>query len=71
MTARKTILIMAAGTGGHIFPGLAIARELVARGWAIHWMGTPAGMENTLVREAGYPMVTVAMKGVRGKGMLA
>ena len=40
----RTLLIMAAGTGGHIFPGLAIARELAAKGWAIHWMGTPTGM---------------------------
>ncbi len=67
----RTILIMAAGTGGHIFPGLAIAKELAARGWSIHWMGTPAGMENKLVREAGYPMVRVNMSGVRGKGLIA
>ncbi len=67
----RTILIMAAGTGGHIFPGLAIAKELVARGWAVHWMGTPAGMENRLVREAGYPIVHVNMTGVRGKGLRA
>ena len=67
----KTILIMAAGTGGHIFPGLAIAKELVARGWSVHWMGTRRGMENRLVAEAGYPMVHVAMSGVRGKGPIA
>ena len=67
----RTILIMAAGSGGHIFPGLAIARELVARGWKVHWMGTPAGMENKLVGEAGYPMVNVNMSGVRGKGFAA
>jgi UDP-N-acetylglucosamine--N-acetylmuramyl-(pentapeptide) pyrophosphoryl-undecaprenol N-acetylglucosamine transferase len=67
----RTILIMAAGSGGHIFPGLAIAKELVARGWIVHWMGTPAGMENRLVREAGYPMTHVNMSGVRGKGFLA
>jgi UDP-N-acetylglucosamine--N-acetylmuramyl-(pentapeptide) pyrophosphoryl-undecaprenol N-acetylglucosamine transferase len=67
----RTILIMAAGTGGHIFPGLAIAKELAGRGWKVHWMGTPAGMENRLVREAGYPMTTVSMSGVRGKGPLA
>ncbi|HUL97404.1 MAG TPA: undecaprenyldiphospho-muramoylpentapeptide beta-N-acetylglucosaminyltransferase [Usitatibacter sp.] len=67
----RTILIMAAGTGGHIFPGLAIARELAAKGWAIHWMGTRTGMENRLVREAGYPMVAVNMSGVRGKGAFA
>ncbi|HSN19248.1 MAG TPA: undecaprenyldiphospho-muramoylpentapeptide beta-N-acetylglucosaminyltransferase [Usitatibacter sp.] len=65
----RTILIMAAGTGGHIFPGLAIARELVSRGWSVHWMGTPHGMENRLVAEAGYPMVRVNMSGVRGKGI--
>ena len=67
----RTILIMAAGSGGHIFPGLAIAKELAARGWKIHWMGTPAGMENRLVAQAGYPIVTVNMSGVRGKGVLA
>ncbi|HST00473.1 MAG TPA: glycosyltransferase [Usitatibacter sp.] len=62
---------MAAGTGGHIFPGIAIAKELVSRGWSVHWMGTRAGMENKLVAEAGYPMVRVNMSGVRGKGALA
>jgi UDP-N-acetylglucosamine--N-acetylmuramyl-(pentapeptide) pyrophosphoryl-undecaprenol N-acetylglucosamine transferase len=67
----RTILIMAAGSGGHIFPGLAIAKELASRGWNIHWMGTPAGMENKLVKQAGYPMVSVNMSGVRGKGALA
>jgi UDP-N-acetylglucosamine--N-acetylmuramyl-(pentapeptide) pyrophosphoryl-undecaprenol N-acetylglucosamine transferase len=62
---------MAAGTGGHIFPGLAIAKELAARGWKIHWLGTPAGMEHALVARAGYPMATVSMTGVRSKGALA
>lgn len=67
----RTILIMAAGTGGHIFPGLAIARELASRGWRVHWMGTPRGMENRLVADAGYPMATVNMAGVRGKGLVS
>ena len=67
----RTILIMAAGTGGHIFPGLAIAQELKARGWGVHWMATPAGMERKLVAAAGYPMVTVNMAGVRSKGAIA
>jgi UDP-N-acetylglucosamine--N-acetylmuramyl-(pentapeptide) pyrophosphoryl-undecaprenol N-acetylglucosamine transferase len=67
----RTILIMAAGTGGHVFPGLAIAKELTARGWSVHWMGTPSGMENRLVAEAGYPMSHVRMSGVRGKGLMA
>jgi UDP-N-acetylglucosamine--N-acetylmuramyl-(pentapeptide) pyrophosphoryl-undecaprenol N-acetylglucosamine transferase len=67
----RTILIMAAGTGGHIFPGLAIARELASRGWKVVWLGTPGGMETKLVARAGYPMCTVSMAGVRGKGALA
>jgi UDP-N-acetylglucosamine--N-acetylmuramyl-(pentapeptide) pyrophosphoryl-undecaprenol N-acetylglucosamine transferase len=67
----RTILIMAAGTGGHVFPGIAIAKALVARGWKVHWMGTRRGMENRLVADAGYPMVHVDMGGVRGKGPLA
>jgi len=67
----RTILIMAAGTGGHIFPGLAIGKELSSRGWNVHWLGTPAGMENQLVARAGYPMSTVSMTGVRSKGAVA
>jgi UDP-N-acetylglucosamine--N-acetylmuramyl-(pentapeptide) pyrophosphoryl-undecaprenol N-acetylglucosamine transferase len=67
----RTILIMAAGSGGHIFPGLAIATELERRGWNVHWMGTPWGMENKIVAQAGYPIVCVNISGVRGKGALA
>ena len=70
MSAR-TILIMAAGTGGHVFPGLAIAAELRARGWNIHWMGTRTGMENKLVAQAGIPLTQVDITGVRGKGAAA
>ena len=70
MSAR-TILIMAAGTGGHIFPGLAIAKELELRGWDVRWMGTPWGMENRIVADVGYPMVNVNISGVRGKGIAA
>lgn len=68
---KRTALIMAAGTGGHIYPGLAIAGVLAQRGWAIVWLGTPAGMEHKLVGKAGYPIEVVNMVGVRGKGMLA
>jgi UDP-N-acetylglucosamine--N-acetylmuramyl-(pentapeptide) pyrophosphoryl-undecaprenol N-acetylglucosamine transferase len=62
---------MAAGSGGHIFPGLAIAKELASRGWSVHWMGTRAGMENRLVAEAGYPITQVDISGIRGKGLAA
>jgi UDP-N-acetylglucosamine--N-acetylmuramyl-(pentapeptide) pyrophosphoryl-undecaprenol N-acetylglucosamine transferase len=65
------VLIMAAGTGGHIYPGLAIAKELELRGWNVHWMGTPWGMENKIVADAGYPMVNINIGGVRGKGIAA
>lgn len=68
---KKTALIMAAGTGGHIYPGLAIAEVLVARGWAIVWLATPAGMEHKLVGKVGYPIEVVQMSGVRSKGLLA
>jgi len=67
----RTILIMAAGTGGHIFPGLAIARELELRGWSVHWMGTASGMENRIVGDAGYPITRINISGVRGKGIAA
>lgn len=67
---KKTALIMAAGTGGHIYPGLAIAEVLVARGWAIVWLATPTGMEHKLVGKVGYPIEVVKMSGVRSKGLL-
>lgn len=70
-SSTKTALIMAAGTGGHIYPGLAIAEVLVARGWKIVWMATPAGMEHKLVGKVGYPLEVVNMSGVRSKGAVA
>lgn len=63
------ILMMAAGTGGHVFPALAVAEELVKRGAVIHWLGTPAGMENDLVKPAGYAFHPIEMQGLRGKGI--
>jgi UDP-N-acetylglucosamine--N-acetylmuramyl-(pentapeptide) pyrophosphoryl-undecaprenol N-acetylglucosamine transferase len=66
----KHLLVMAAGTGGHVIPGLAVAREMQARGWRISWLGTPAGMENKLVPPTGIPIDTVAFSGLRGKGLL-
>jgi UDP-N-acetylglucosamine--N-acetylmuramyl-(pentapeptide) pyrophosphoryl-undecaprenol N-acetylglucosamine transferase len=66
----KHLVIMAAGTGGHIMPGLAVAREMQSRGWSISWLGTTEGMENRLVPPTGIPMDTIAFSGLRGKGLL-
>ena len=69
MTSRH-LVIMAAGTGGHIFPGLAVAREVQRRGWSVSWLGTRSGMENRLVPPTGIALDTIAFAGVRGKGAL-
>ena len=63
------LVIMAAGTGGHIIPGLAVAREAQARGWTVSWLGTTTGMENKLVPPTGIAMDTLAFSGLRGKGL--
>jgi UDP-N-acetylglucosamine--N-acetylmuramyl-(pentapeptide) pyrophosphoryl-undecaprenol N-acetylglucosamine transferase len=65
----KHLVVMAAGTGGHVIPGLAVAREMQARGWAVSWLGTPKGMENTLVPPTGIEIDTIAFSGLRGKGL--
>jgi len=70
MSAPKTIMIMAGGTGGHIFPALAVAEVLRQQGWNIVWLGAKAGMEATLVVPRGYTMAWINMSGVRGKGLL-
>jgi UDP-N-acetylglucosamine--N-acetylmuramyl-(pentapeptide) pyrophosphoryl-undecaprenol N-acetylglucosamine transferase len=66
----KTLLIMAAGTGGHIMPGLAVAEAMRSRGWNVHWLGTRHGMENRLVPTRGVAMTTLNFSGLRGKGVL-
>lgn len=63
------VLMMAAGTGGHVFPALAVAAELEQRGVQVHWLGTPKGMENDLVKPTGYIFHAIDMQGLRGKGM--
>lgn len=65
------VLIMAGGTGGHVFPALACAREFKARGFSVHWLGTPRGIENELVPAAGLPLHQISITGLRGKGLLA
>jgi UDP-N-acetylglucosamine--N-acetylmuramyl-(pentapeptide) pyrophosphoryl-undecaprenol N-acetylglucosamine transferase len=69
--SQRTIMIMAGGTGGHVFPGLAVADCLRDEGWRVVWLGAPGGMEATLVPARGYPMAWVRFSGLRGKGLLA
>jgi UDP-N-acetylglucosamine--N-acetylmuramyl-(pentapeptide) pyrophosphoryl-undecaprenol N-acetylglucosamine transferase len=64
------LVIMAAGTGGHIMPGLAVAREMQGRGWSVSWLGTSHGMENKLVPPSGIALDTIGFSGLRGKGLL-
>ncbi|MBS1188008.1 MAG: murG [Burkholderiaceae bacterium] len=66
----KRLLIMAAGTGGHIFPGLAIAQTMQDRGWQVSWLGTRHGMEGAIVPTRGIEMDRIAFAGLRGRGVM-
>ena len=66
----KRLLVMAGGTGGHVFPGLAVASELASQNWQIHWLGTPGRMEAQIVPQAGYPISFIDVVGVRKNGIV-
>ena len=71
-TSKKspTLLVMAGGTGGHIFPGIAVAEMLQAKGWIIHWLGTEKRMEASIVPQHGFDISFINIAGVRNKGWL-
>ena len=66
----RVALVMAGGTGGHIFPGLAVAEALRERGWRVHWLGAPGSMEEKLVPPRGFAFESVQFGGLRGKGVM-
>ena len=65
----KRLLVVAAGTGGHVMPGLAVAGELQSRGWTVSWLGTRTGMERTLIEPRGIAFDALDFSGLRGKGL--
>ena len=65
----KKLVIAAAGTGGHVMPGLAVAREMRRRGWDVQWIGTQTGMESGLVGRDGIEFTGLDFRGMRGRGL--
>ncbi|MDQ8934245.1 undecaprenyldiphospho-muramoylpentapeptide beta-N-acetylglucosaminyltransferase [Acinetobacter rudis] len=68
--ASRHVMMMAAGTGGHVFPALAVAKQLQQQGHQVSWLATPAGMENRLLKQHDIPIYQIDIQGVRGNGIL-
>jgi len=66
---RSPVMILAGGTGGHVFPALAVAKEIEKQGVPIVWVGTRKGIESKIVTQAGYRLECILVSGLRGKGM--
>ncbi|MGA7949867.1 MAG: undecaprenyldiphospho-muramoylpentapeptide beta-N-acetylglucosaminyltransferase [Thiobacillaceae bacterium] len=68
--ANRTLMVMAGGTGGHVYPALAVAQEMRTRGWEVCWLGTRGGLEARVVPEAGFDMIWLSISGLRGNGVI-
>ena len=71
MAKNKKLMVMAGGTGGHVFPGLSVARQLQKEGWEVRWLGTADRMEAELVPKHGIEIDFIRVKGLRGKGIIS
>lgn len=67
---KNNVLVMAGGTGGHVIPAISVARELMRKGYTVHWLGSVKGIENDLVPDAGYELHRISVTGLRGNGLL-
>ena len=65
-----TLMVMAGGTGGHVYPAMAVADYMMTHGWKVVWLCTEGGMENKLIEDKNYSKAMMTMRGVRGKGLL-
>ena len=70
MTSQCNVLVMAGGTGGHVYPGLAVANRLIESGCSVEWLGTTRGLENEAVPKAGIHLHRIHVTGLRGRGLL-
>lgn len=68
--ASRHVMMMAAGTGGHVFPALAVAKQLQQQGHQVSWLATPTGMENRLLQQHDIPIYQIDIQGVRGNGLV-